>query len=108
MSTSMQELFPFLSLMKETAALSGLLKRDPIFCCIVWEDNKIYITVATIPEFTPKTNNVSIKDHHFRRFVNDERIIMNSIDTIKHIADILSNFHGEKSFCYLRHHLMGW
>ena len=77
--------------MKETAGLFGLLTRDPVFCCTVWEDNEICITVAKILEFTPSTNHIAIKYHHFRRFVSDGTIIMNSIDTTENIADILTN-----------------
>ena len=35
LSTSMRELIPFRSLMKETEVLFGLLKRDPVFHCTV-------------------------------------------------------------------------
>ena len=39
LSSAMRELIPFLGLMKETAGLFGLLTRDPVFRCTVWEDN---------------------------------------------------------------------
>ena len=35
LSTSMRELIPFMSLMKETAGLFGLLARYPVFRCTV-------------------------------------------------------------------------
>ena len=35
--------------MKETAGLFGLLTRDPVFRCTVWEDNESCITVAKSP-----------------------------------------------------------
>ena len=104
----MRELIPFMILMKETAGLSGLLKRDPVFCCTVWEDNESCITVAKSPKFYPRKKYIAIKYHHFRRLASDGTIIMNSIDTSKQIADIFTKPLGEKSFCYLRHQLMGW
>ena len=76
LSTSMRELIPFRSLMKETAGLFGLVTRYTVFRCTVWEDNESCITVEKIPNFTPRTNHIAIKYHHFRRFVSDGTIIM--------------------------------
>ena len=91
LSSAMREVIPFLGLMKETAGLFGLLTRDPVFRCTVWEDNESCITVAKSPKFTPRTKHISIKYHHFRRFVSDGTIIIKSIDTAEKIADIFTN-----------------
>ena len=40
LSSEMREVITFLGLMKETAGLFGILTRDPVFRCNVWEDNK--------------------------------------------------------------------
>ena len=106
--TAMREIIPFLGLMKETAALFGLLTREPVFGCTVWEDNESCITVAKSPKFTPRTKHIAIKYHHYRRFVSDGTIIINYIDTTKQVADIFTKPLGEQRFCYLRHKLMGW
>ena len=108
LSSAMREVIPFLDLMKETAGLFGLLTRDPVFHCTVWEDNESCITVAKSPKFTPRTKHIAIKYHHFRIFVSDGTIIIKSIDTAKQIADIFNKPLGEKSFCFLWHQLMGW
>ena len=108
LSSAMREVIPFLGLMKETAGLFGLLIRDPVFRCTVWEDNEIYITVAKIPKFTPQKKHVAIKYHNFRRFVSDGTIITKSIDTTEQIADIFTKPLGDKSLCLLRHQIMGW
>ena len=81
LSTSMRELIPFMSLMKETACLFGLLTRYPVFCCTVCEYNERCINFAKSPKFTPRKNHIAIKYHHFRCFVSDGTIIMNSIET---------------------------
>ena len=104
----MREVILFLGLMKETAGLFGLLTRDPVFRCTFWEDNESCITVAKSPKFTPRTNHIAIKYHHLRRFVSDGNIIIKSIDTAEQIVDILTKTLGEKSFCFLRHQIMGW
>ena len=95
----MRELIPFMILMKETVGLFGLMTRYPVFRCNFWEDNEICITVAKNPKFTQSTNHISIKYHHFRHFVSDGTIIMNSIDTTEDITDIFANLLGENSFC---------
>ena len=65
-------------------------------------------SLVNIPKFTPRTKHIAIKYHHFRRFVSDGAIITNSIDTAEQIADIFTKPLGNKSFCFLRHQLMGW
>ena len=50
----MRELIPFMSRMKETSSLFGLMTIDPVLSCTVWEDNESCITVAKIPKFTPR------------------------------------------------------
>ena len=61
LSSAMREVIPFLGLMKETSGLFGLLTRDPVFRCTVWEDNETCITVAKSPNFTPRTKHIAIK-----------------------------------------------
>ena len=108
LSSAMREVIPFLCLMKETAGLFGLLTRYIVFLCTVWEENEICITVTKRPKFTPWKNHIAIKYHHFRLFVSDGTIIIKSIDTYEQIEDIFAKPLGEKSFCFLRHQLMGW
>ena len=60
-----RELTPFMSLMKETSGLFGLLTRDSVFSCTAWEDNESCITFAKSPTCTPMTTHISIKHHHF-------------------------------------------
>ena len=108
LSSAMREVITFLGIMKESAVLFGLLTRDPVFHCTVWEENESCITVAKILKFTPRKKHISIKYHNFRRFVRDGTIIIKSIDTTEKIADIFTKLLGENSFCFLRHQLMGW
>ena len=90
LSSAMQEVILFLGLVKETAGLFGLLTRDPVLCCTLWEDYESCITVAKSSKFTPRTKQISIKYHHFRRYVSDGTIIIKSIDTTEKIADIIN------------------
>ena len=104
----MLEVIPFLGLMKETARLFGILTRDPVLRCTVWEDNESCTTVAKIPKFTPRVKHIAIKYHHFRKFVSDGTITIKSIDMAEQIADIFTKPLGDKGFCFLRYQLMGW
>ena len=61
LSSAIREVIPFLGHMKETSGLFGLLTRDPVFRCNIWEDNEICITVAKSPKFTSWKNHISIK-----------------------------------------------
>ena len=97
----MREVIPFLELMKEIASLFGLLTREPISKCTVWEDNESCITVAKTPKCTPHTKHIVIKYHHFCRFVSDGTIIIKSIDTTEQLADIFPKRLKEKKVLLL-------
>ena len=86
--------------MEEAAGLFGLLTRDSVFRCTVWEDNESFITVAKIPNFTPRTKHIAIKYHHFRRFVSDETIIIKSIDTAEKNCRYLHQALGREEFLF--------
>ena len=83
LSTSTWELITFMSLMKETAGLFGILTKDPVFRCALWKDNERCITVAKIPQFTPRAKHFAIKYHQFWCFLSNVKITMNSIGTTK-------------------------
>lgn len=108
LSTAMREVIPFLNLMKEISDIFDFPTKKPVFSCKVWEDNESCIKVAKSPKFTPRTKHIAIKYHHFRRFVDDNTIDIQSIDTSEQLADILTKPLPEKAFCYLRKRLMGW
>ena len=90
LSTLIRELIPFMSPMKETVGLFRILTRYPVFFCTVWEDNEICITVEKIPKFTSRTKHIAINYHHFRCFVSDGTIIVNSIDTTELLRQLVS------------------
>ena len=108
LSTAMRGVIPFLNLMEETAQLFGIQSEKPVFRCTVWEDNESCIKVAQSPKFTPRTKHIAIKYHHFRRFVDNGKIVIKYINTKEQTADILTKPLPEKAFCYLRMKLMGW
>ena len=104
----MREVILFVGLIQEIGDILGLLAKKPEFKCIIWEDNNSCITVAKSPKYTPQTQHIAIKCHHFRSFVSDGKIVINPIDTTEHVADMLTKPLQAKSFCYLRGKLMVW
>ena len=90
LSSAIREVILYLGLMKETAGLFGILTIDPVFRCNVWEDNKSCIKVPKNLKFTPRKKHIAIKYHHFRRFVSDGTVIINSMNTYEQIADIFT------------------
>ena len=94
--------------MQEVSQLFGIQSEKPVFRCTVWEDYESCIKVAQSPKFTPRTKHIAIKYHHFRRFVDNGKIVIKYINTKEQTADILTKPLPEKAFCYLRMKLMGW
>ena len=82
--------------------VNPFLAKKPKFKCTVWEDNNSCITVAKSPKYTPRSKHIAIKYHHFRSFVSDGRVVINSIDTSEQLADMLAKPLSSKSFCQLR------
>ena len=87
----MQEVIPFLNLMKDISEMFGILEQRPIFSRKVWEDNESCIKVAKSPKFTARTKHIAIKYHHFREHVRNKTVKVVHVDTSEQIADILSN-----------------
>ena len=108
LSTAMQEVIPFLNMMKEIGEMFDIESEQPIMHCKVWEDNQSYIKVAESPKFTPRTKHIAIKYHHFRSFVQDKTIQIFPIPTKEQIADIFTKPLDDHDFVYLRKKLMGW
>jgi hypothetical protein len=108
LSSAMREVIPFLNLLREVSKVFDLPTTKPVFKCKVYEDNESCIKVAKSPKFTPRTKHIAIKYHHFRSFVHNGTIDIQSIDTTEQLADIFTKPLAEKSFCYLRRQLMGW
>lgn len=105
---SMQEVLPFMNLMKEIHDVFPFHHNKPNFYCKVWEDNRSCIKVAESPKFTHRTKHISLKYHHFRQYVSNGMIKINPIETREQIADIFTKPLDEKQFLYLCQKLCGW
>ena len=108
LSQAMREVIPLMNLMKELDKVLKVNASKPDFFCQVFEDNRSTISVATSKKFTPRTKHIALKYHHFRQYVNDKSIRIQSIDTTQQIADIFTKPLDEDAFKYLRGKLVGW
>jgi hypothetical protein len=104
---------PIQNLVKEVSCI--FLLPDPItdFCIMVCEDNLSAISMAESLKFTPCTNYIAIKYHHFcsrvpTSFNKSGDIKLKYISTKQQTADILTKPVDDDSFFKLRHMLCGW
>ena len=108
LSTAMREV---ISLMQLTTELKGILELEfpkPEVFCDVFEDNESCIAMATTRKFSPRTKDIAIKYHHFRKYIDDEVIKLHSIDTREQTADIFTKPLDDKLFEHIRKKLCGW
>jgi hypothetical protein len=68
-------MIPLMTLMKELHTIFPVHMNKPNFFCKVHEDNQSTIKMATSDKFTPQTNHIALKYHHFA--------VMSKMDTLK-------------------------
>eukprot|EP00978_Attheya_sp_CCMP212_P041478 scaffold238285_cov31-Attheya_sp.AAC.1 len=68
LSQAMQEVLPFMNLLKELAVIFDIYLMEPKVHCKVYKDNNGCIAVAQSPDFNPRTKRIALKYHHFRSF----------------------------------------
>lgn len=67
-----------------------MLTTPPTFHCTVWDDNQSCISKATSHKFTPRTQHIALKYHHFREWVESKKIAIQYVHTDDQQADILT------------------
>ena len=108
LSQAMREVIPFMNLMVEVGDIFPLHNPKPEFHCKVFEDNNSCIRFAESPKFTPRTNHIAIRYHHFRKHVTDKTIYIFPIDTKDQLADISTKPLDRVIFRKLQWLIMGW
>ena len=97
-----------MSFLEELTDVIDLITPTSRISCRVYEDNNACITMAITNTFSPRTNHIALKYHHFRLAVQRKQIEILPIDTLEQIADILTKPLQNEKFIYLRYKLMGW
>ena len=95
-------------LLKEMLIVFDLENFKPMVQCKVFEDNKRWISLATSPKLTPRTKHISLKYHHYKRFVTMKIIEILHIDTREQTAKIFTKPLDKELFEHLRDKLCGW
>jgi histone deacetylase 1/2 len=108
LSSALREVIPFMILLTELSVIFDITLPKPKVYCKVFEDNESCIAMATKNRFSPRTKHIALKYHHFRQYVDDGRIIVESINTKEQTADLLTKPLDTGLFEYLRRKLMGW
>ena len=111
LSTSMRDLLPLKSLLKEIASSIGLNHDDAsLIQTKVWEDNNGALTLANLEpgRQTSRSKHFAIKYHWFREQLKPNQIDIIKVETKEQIADILTKGVTKDLFQYLRKKLLGW
>ena len=109
LSSALREAIPIINLMDEMQAV-GLL-RIPAAAkvhCKVFEDNIGALEMAKEHKFRPRTKHIHIKYHHFRAYVDNNRISIHKIHTNHQHADLLTKPLATAAFSRHRKTIMGW
>ncbi len=113
MSAALRESIPLATLMREMNEKFPLYFSSPKFITKVLKDNQSFIAMAENPKFTPQTNHIAIKCHHFWKHVitqanPDGLIQLEYCFTNDQIADIFTKPVRDDIFYKLRMHMLGW
>ena len=97
-----------MTLIKEVYFIFDIHLPNPEVFCKVFEENQIYIAVAESIKLSRRTNHITIKYHHFWRFIQKKMIRKCYIDKWEQTVEIFTNPLKEELFIYLRRKLSGW
>jgi hypothetical protein len=107
LSQALQELIPAMNLMVELNVVFPMQLSKPGFC-LVHEDNQSCIAMANSKKMTQRTKHIALKYHHFRHFVQREKIRIEYINTKAQLADIFTKPLPDCYFICLRNGLCEW
>ena len=91
--------------MKEVSFIFDIHIPKPEVFCKVYKDKQSYIAVAESNKFSTGAKHISIKYHHFWRFIQKKIIRICYIDTRKQAAENFNHLINEALSIYLRRNL---
>ena len=94
----------------EAIPLLGLLSVTKLKVqvnCKVFKDNNGAIKMAHVHKFRPRTKHLNVKLHHFRSYVNLNRVSIRAIKSGKQLADYLIKPLNAETLAYLRKQILG-
>jgi hypothetical protein len=110
LSQSLRDLILIRRLLAEASkGLHLQLKKNAIVHSTVFVDNNGALAIAKSPRMSLHTKHITIKYHHFRESIGEEKgIILSEIDTTLQKADRLTKGLSADTFVSIRKLLMGW
>jgi hypothetical protein len=108
LSQSLCDVIPLLNLLKEINKVFPVHVKTPTFVCKVHEDNQLYITMEKLQKFTPHTNHIALKYHHFCSHIKSGTIKITYCRATEQKADLLTKTLANDLFFKLCYMLCGW
>ena len=109
LSMAMRQVLPLLEFMKEVNVYFKIEDLpSPKVYCLVFEDNKSCISIATNNKFSPRTKYIALKYHHFRGHVKDGTIKIQHVSTENQLADMFTKPLELSSLARNCKGIMGW
>ena len=109
LSSALREVIAVMQLLDELKARKFPVHPSiPNVTCRTFEDNRSCIEIATNHKTRPRTKHLSVRLHHFRSFVANNRISIQHISTKEQIADMFTKPLAKDQFTKLRDRLMNW
>eukprot|EP00957_Ditylum_brightwellii_P152997 11646247-Ditylum_brightwellii.AAC.1 len=93
--------------MEELAGVFSLHLPQPEVHCKVFKDNQSCIVIAKSYKFSPCTKHIALKYHHFRKLVQDGKMVILPITSAEQTADIFTMLLHDQLFEYLHKKLIG-
>ena len=117
LSTTESEYITLSQSLRDVIPLRGLLPKlqpDLSFTnnvltvqCIIFEDNKGWISFIKVLNIRPRTKYIALKYHHFRSFVNNNTISIQYVESALQGSDIFTKALNDTQFAVLRAMLVG-
>ena len=108
LSTVMRRVIPIMELLEELRTRNfNIGCTKPIITCTAFEDNEGAAEMARVPKMRPRTKHINIKYHHFRSFIDEEKIDIDSIDGEAQPADMMMKPLNEGKIIRHRRKIMG-
>ena len=98
LSTYLRDVIPTMNLINEISANMSINAAKPNIKCKLFDNNESYVKVAKAPVLTSRTKHIALEYHHFRSYVDQGLISIESIRTGEQNADILTKPVGEPQF----------
>ena len=108
LSYAIREIISIIDLLDEIQRYHNLPNIQPKFFLKVYEDNAGVIEIATNHKYRPRTKHLNIRLHHFSRYIESGKIVIEKFPTDSQQADIFTKPLPHSQFHKLRRLLLGW